>query len=61
MTLRGRLQVPSVDPRGPDRALIRQRVTLTHEGTTVMTYSGTAYVRRRPTPWPPSRPDAGAR
>ena len=48
MTLHGRLEFDSVEHRGPDRALIRQRVTLTHEDTIVLTYSGTAYVRRRP-------------
>lgn len=48
MTLAGRLEFDSVEFRGPDRALIRQCVTLTHDEATVMTYRGTAYIRRRP-------------
>lgn len=48
MTLRGELEFTSVDFRSPERALIHQCVTLTHEETTVLTYRGTAYIRRRP-------------
>lgn len=48
MTLHGQLEFETVEFRGAHRALVRQCVTLTHEESTVMTYSGAVYVRRRP-------------
>ena len=48
MTLHGHLEIDEVNLSKPERALIHQRVTLTHDGTTVLTYAGKAYVRRRP-------------
>ena len=49
MTLRGRIRIEAVEPRGTGRALVHQACSLLHEDVVVLSYRGSVYVRTRPT------------
>jgi acyl dehydratase len=48
MTLRGTHRIDAVDPRGPHRSLIYQRLTLWHGDDELLSFDEVVYVARRP-------------